>query len=27
VVAFERSLRALGISRARIKVDYFPGFA
>jgi ferredoxin-NADP reductase/Na+-translocating ferredoxin:NAD+ oxidoreductase RnfD subunit len=27
VVAFERSLRALGISRSRIKVDYFPGFA
>ena len=27
VVSFDRSLRALGISRSRIKIDYFPGFA
>ncbi len=27
VVSFRRSLRALGIARSRIKVDYFPGFA
>ena len=27
VIAFERTLRALGIPRSRIKLDYFPGFA
>ena len=27
VVRFQHVLKALGIARSRIKVDYFPGFA